>query len=82
MENIFVPDQHSNIASDKIENGLNYTYTIGHGVWCVKDFLGVWAAARSHLDTDKSIELPVMQISALCAALAIPDRTPWFIWKF
>jgi len=78
--NLFVPDTYTDFADDKIENGLNFTYRIGDGVWCVNDFLDTWRASRSKIEGDPSIEVSAIQIAAICAAFIKPDRTPWFVW--
>ncbi|MBQ0799207.1 MAG: caspase family protein [Porticoccaceae bacterium] len=78
--NLFVPDSYTSFAEERIDNGLNHTFIIGHGVWCVKDFMDTWRTVRAQIDSDPSIELPAIQIAAICAALIKPNRTPWFVW--
>ncbi|PWW81683.1 hypothetical protein CR164_09770 [Prosthecochloris marina] len=78
--NIFIPDSYIDFSDKRIENGLNYSFIIGHGVWRVKDFMGTWDTVRSQIDSDPSIGSKATQIAAVCAALIWPDRTPWFVW--
>jgi len=77
--NLFVPDSYSSFADEIINNGVNYTFMIGHGVWCVKDFMDTWTVVRGQLDSDPSIKSPAIRIAAICSALIQPDRTPWFV---
>ena len=77
--NLFIPDSYTSFADERIDNGVNYTFTIGHGVWCVEDFIKTWMVVRDQLDNDPSIKLPATKIAAICAALIQPDRTPWFV---
>lgn len=77
--NLFIPDSYSSYSDERIDNGVNYTYMIGHGIWCVKDFMDAWAAIRAKLSGDPSLNSTSTRIAAVCAALVQPDRTPWFI---
>jgi len=77
--NLFVPDSYSDFAEINIENGLNFTFRIGDGVWCVKDLSDTWKSARTKIAGDPSIDIPAIQIAAICASFINPDRTPWFI---
>lgn len=79
--NLFVPDGYTSFADERIDNGVNYTFTIGHGVWCVKDFMDTWAVVCGQIDSDPSTKVAATQIAAICAALIQPDRTPWFIFN-
>jgi caspase domain-containing protein len=78
--NIFVPDSYTTFADELIEDGVNHSITIGHGVWCINDFLDTWEDVRNQICRDSSIKLPTIQISAICAALIQPNRNPWFIF--
>jgi hypothetical protein len=79
--NLFIPDSYSSFADERIDNGVNYTFIIGHDIWCVKDFMGLWATIRGKLDGDPSLKSPSTRIAAVCSALIQPDRTPWFIYE-
>lgn len=77
--NLFIPESYSSFADERIDNGVNYTFMIGHDVWCVKDFMDTWATIRGKLDGDLSLNSPSTRIAAVCSALIQPDRTPWFV---
>jgi len=78
--NLFVPDSYTTFADERIDSGLNHTFMIGHGVWCVKDFMDTWRTVREKIVSDPSIKSSTIQLAAICAALIKPDRTPWFVW--
>lgn len=77
--NLFIPDSYSSFAEERIDNGVNYTYMIGHEVWCVKDFMDAWATICKKLDRDPALDSASTRIAAVCASLVQPDRTPWFV---
>jgi len=77
--NLFVPDSYTSFADERVDNGVNYTFMIGHDVWCVKDFMERWSHIRSQLGRDSYIKSPIVRIGSICAALVQPDRTPWFV---
>lgn len=78
--NLFVPDSYISFADKTILDGMNFSYSIGHDVWCVSDFMGAWEQVRTKIEGDSSLESPAIRIAAICASLIMPDRTPWFIW--
>ncbi|WP_027948840.1 caspase family protein [Haliea salexigens] len=79
--NLFVPGSYAIFADERIVDGVNYTYMIGHGVWAVRDFCGTWDAVCKQIEKDSGLKSGAAQIGAICAALVQQDRTPWFIWR-
>lgn len=78
--NLFVPDAHSSFAQKRIEDGVNFSYRIGHGVWRASDFVVIWDRVQNKINDDSLLKLRSVRVAALCSALVQPDRTPWFIW--
>ncbi len=71
---IFVPEDYGDFSENTIENGTNFTFTIGHGVWTVADLMATWP----HTTSQQPSVLAVRD-AALFASLLFPDRVPWYI---
>jgi hypothetical protein len=78
--NMFVPDTYASFAQERIEEGTNFSYRIGHGVWRASDFDATWDLVESQIGSDNCLRFASVRVGALCSALVQPDRTPWFLW--
>jgi Uncharacterized protein containing caspase domain len=77
--NIFVPNDFSTFGAGLIEDGTNFSLTIGHTVFSVSDLVSEWSKIEDHLGTDAILASPAVQISSLLASLLRPDRVAWFL---
>ena len=78
--NIFIPDSYKDFSRDYIQDGVNFTYTIGSDIWKSSDFEVVWRAATSKIEIDPVATSSAARIAAVCSSLIQPDRAPWLMW--
>jgi hypothetical protein len=72
--NAFVPDTYSDYALERIEDGFNATFNIGHGVWTVEDVANTWDKTKRPSPESDEIAL----LSTLCS-LIFSDRVAWHL---
>lgn len=70
--NAYLPDDFSNFGSDRIAEGKNAIFNIGHNIWSVSDITEAWP---NHPRPSS----PGIAMTALLASLIFPDRTAWFL---
>ncbi|MEY9717895.1 hypothetical protein ABIA22_000385 [Sinorhizobium fredii] len=75
--NLFVPSTYRNFC-DVVIDGVNYSYQVGHSVWCVADLVGEWKKIRIKIDEDPALTSTSLRVGALLASLLRPDREAWF----
>lgn len=73
----FIPSDHRQFARRVIEQGMNYSYRIGFGVWSVSDFKKNFDLAITGSFTPETLRFSNVGV-ALCtiASLLFPDRLP------
>jgi len=77
---VFIPTSYSDFAEGYVRHGRNHVFQIGHGIWCVNDFVNRWADVCSRqLACDEALGIKSVRIGALCSALTHADRVPWFV---
>jgi hypothetical protein len=77
--NIFVPDDFGTFGECFIENGTNFTLSIGHTVFSVSDLTAEWSKIEERLSSDAMLASPAVRISSVLASLLRPDRVAWFL---
>lgn len=75
--NLFFPVDYADFAAKVIERGVNRSHHIGHDLWSVADFMGLFAtdAERHWLETTLPIT-PMEGALVTLAAQVYPDRIP------
>lgn len=77
--NLFIPTTYREFGNGLIEDGINYSYQVGHSVWTVTDLVGEWKNIKSKINSDPALNLTSIQITALLASLLRPEREAWFL---
>jgi hypothetical protein len=79
--NIFIPDSYLEFSQPFILKGINHVFQVGQKVWKVEDLLERWnVSCRPQLLKDMSLNNPLTRIGAICSALLMPNRVPWFLF--
>lgn len=79
--NFFQPNSYSEFSKHIIENGTNYSYIIGNGIWRIDDFIPLWNSISAIIASDQALGFPAVRLGAILSALLLPNRVAWFIFS-
>lgn len=78
--NVFIPSSYVEFAEPVISDGLNITSTIGHGVWCVEDFMRDWTErCLPQIRASEGFDDSTVATAAMYSSLLFPNREPWLL---
>lgn len=79
--NLFFAQDHRDFGCRNIEDGINLTYQIGHGIWNMSDFENAWGnTCIESIRADQSLGHRTVRLGAMCASMLFPDRVPWYLF--
>ncbi|WJH40588.1 hypothetical protein N7E02_08210 [Aliirhizobium terrae] len=79
--NFFIPDDYRNFGEGLVEDGMNFSFNIGHSIFSVADVMEQWSAVEEKLDDSPSLDIPAVRIASVLASLLRPDRQAWFLLR-
>lgn len=78
--NIFLPDRYLDFAAEIIHEGVNYTFTIGHDVWTLKDLREMFEKrCRVSIQDNESLRIPEVKALGVLSSSLFPNRIPFFL---
>lgn len=76
--NFFLPKSYTEFSADRIEEGVNNTFTIGDGIWRVNEMISKWNDLRTELECHDELDNDAIKYGATVASLLAPNRCAWF----
>jgi hypothetical protein len=77
--NIFVPSSYNDFGQDRIVDGANFGFDIGHSVWTLQDVRDGFRARSTAIESAAKGMSQERLAAAMLASQAMPDRLPLFL---